>query len=77
MWLGGRYESGRSAKGMGDVSNELAGHINRGQLKVHHLRGHRTARHAVKFARVGALRHDHAAFTLDGPHAQRAIAAGA
>ena len=71
---GGR--PGRSAKRMGHISHELGRHFGRCELVIHHAGVQGAARHAVKFAGVGILHHDHATLGLYGPHAQSSVATG-
>ncbi len=65
------------AEGMTGIGHELGRHLGRRQLIVHQTGGDGAARHAIIFGRFRGLDHDHAAFALDGPNAQGAIAAGA
>ncbi len=70
-------DPGESTEGVGNVCDELGRHFGRGHLVVHQTGGNRAARHAVELGGIGILRHDHAAFSLDVPQAQGAVAAGA
>ncbi len=65
------------AQGLGCVRHDLARHLSRGELKVHQTGRQGAAGHSVIFGCGWILDHDHASLALDGPHAQRAVAAGA
>ena len=52
----------------------MRGHSVRRQHKIDQTRRDGAGRHAVKLGRFGELRHDHAAFSLDGAQAVRTIA---
>lgn len=68
---------GERAEGLGDIGDELGGHLGGLQLIVHQAGGQGAARHAVVLGRGGVLDHDHAALALDRPHAVVAVTAGA
>ena len=68
---------GEFAEGVHGVGDKLGGHLGRGQFVVHQPGGDGAARHAVEFGGNGVLDHDHAALSLDGAHAQCAVASGA
>ncbi len=65
------------AEGMGDVGDELGGHLRHRQDIIHQARGDGALRHAVVLRGFGVLHHDHAPLALDRPDALRAVAAGA
>ncbi len=65
------------AKSMSHIGHKLDRHLGRWKLVVDHAGGNGASRHAVIFGGFGVLNHDHAALTLDGPHPQGAVTAGA
>ena len=64
------------SKGLSDVGNELGRHLGRCQDIVCLTCGNDAARHAVVLTGFGALRHHHAALSLDRLHPHCTIAAG-
>ena len=60
-----------------NVGDQLVGHLGGRQNVIDQAGRNGAARHAVEFGGFGRLGHRHAAFGLDGAHAQGAVAAGA
>ena len=61
------------AEGMGNIGDDLGGHLRRRQLVIHKAGANCAAGHAVIFGRCRVLGHGHTAFTLDCPYTKCAV----
>ena len=62
---------------MGDVAEELSGHLVWRQHKIHHAGSDGAAGHAIVLGGFGCLRHHHAALALHRPDAKGPVATSA